>query len=250
MRVLVTRPEPGASRTAATLLEMGHQPLVMSLTRTIALKVSKAKLQAGGAGAFAVTSAAAIACWHRLGIDPQCFGMPLYVVGSRTEEAAMDAGFLDVRMGGGDGRQLVAVILGDLDSGKLWLSSEEKLVYVAGKIRHGCFEDGIRAEKLPILLVEVYDTQNISYSTDFVSKLFMPEPPDAIAFYSRNTGEAFFHLVERENLFNRLKKCRFLCLSGQVSGIIPDQFRGQILIAAFPDEASLLALLDSGHTLS
>lgn len=250
MRVLVTRPEPGASRTAATLLEMGHQPLFMSLTRTIALKVSKAKLQAGGAGAFAVTSAAAIACWHRLGIDPQCFGMPLYVVGSRTEEAAMDAGFLDVRMGGGDGRQLVAVILGDLDSGKLWLSSDEKLVYVAGKIRHGCFEAGIRAEKLPISLVEVYDTQNISYSTDFLSKLFMPEPPDAITFYSRKTAEAFFHLVERENLFNRLKKCRFLCLSGQVSGIIPDQFRGQILIAAFPDEASLLSLLDSDHPIS
>ncbi|RWD19075.1 MAG: uroporphyrinogen-III synthase, partial [Mesorhizobium sp.] len=37
LRVLVTRPEPGASRTAQRLEEMGFQPILLPLTETVAL---------------------------------------------------------------------------------------------------------------------------------------------------------------------------------------------------------------------
>ncbi|TJX45058.1 MAG: uroporphyrinogen-III synthase, partial [Mesorhizobium sp.] len=37
LRVLVTRPEPGASRTARKLEEMGFEPLLLPLTETVAL---------------------------------------------------------------------------------------------------------------------------------------------------------------------------------------------------------------------
>ncbi|TIX52492.1 MAG: uroporphyrinogen-III synthase, partial [Mesorhizobium sp.] len=39
VRVLVTRPEPGASRTAQRLLDQGFQPILLPLTETVALPV-------------------------------------------------------------------------------------------------------------------------------------------------------------------------------------------------------------------
>ena len=59
MRILVTRPQPGASRTMRRLQELGFEPLLLPLTETVGLPVD-----AGAAGdnavAVAITSANAV----------------------------------------------------------------------------------------------------------------------------------------------------------------------------------------------
>ena len=56
-RVLVTRPQPSASRTAGLLEARGFQPILLPLTETVALTV---EANAGNAIAVAVTSANAV----------------------------------------------------------------------------------------------------------------------------------------------------------------------------------------------
>src|SRR5882757_8304646 len=58
VRVLVTRPEPGASRTAIRLEAQGFQPVLLPLTETVMLPVETKTIS--GVVAVAVTSANAV----------------------------------------------------------------------------------------------------------------------------------------------------------------------------------------------
>src|SRR5688572_14398609 len=58
-KVLVTRPQPGAARTARRLAELGHRPVELPLTRTVALPVEAASFDRP-VDAVAVTSANAL----------------------------------------------------------------------------------------------------------------------------------------------------------------------------------------------
>ena len=97
MRVLVTRPEPAASATAAALAGHGHQALLAPLLATAprlwvapatapkALLVTSANaVRHGGEGLLAYRS------------------LPVFAVGPATAAALRAAGFGDVRDGGGD----------------------------------------------------------------------------------------------------------------------------------------------------
>src|SRR3954468_16736309 len=59
MRVLVTRPQPGASRTMRRLRELGFEPLLLPLTETVGLPVG-ADAASDNAVAVAATSANAV----------------------------------------------------------------------------------------------------------------------------------------------------------------------------------------------
>ncbi|TIW37543.1 MAG: uroporphyrinogen-III synthase, partial [Mesorhizobium sp.] len=86
VRVLVTRPEPGASRTAQRLLDQGFQPILLPLTETVALPVD-ADGVANNAVAVAVTSANAVRHAPKE-IIAALAGLPCHAVGKRTAEAA------------------------------------------------------------------------------------------------------------------------------------------------------------------
>ena len=108
LRVLVTRPEPAASRTAAALRALGHEVLVVPLLipRALPWRVPTGAWQAvaftsavapalGGAGLAALT--------HLLA----------YAVGVATGEAARRAGFADVRVARGDASAVFAQAAAD-----------------------------------------------------------------------------------------------------------------------------------------
>ncbi|TIT17702.1 MAG: uroporphyrinogen-III synthase, partial [Mesorhizobium sp.] len=58
LRVLVTRPEPGASRTARRLADAGFQPILLPLTETVALAVD------AGAVADAAAAITSFGAWR------------------------------------------------------------------------------------------------------------------------------------------------------------------------------------------
>ncbi len=243
MRVLVTRPEPGASRTAALLQARGHQPIVLPLTRTVPLAENDAANRS--AGAYAVTSAAALRHWPAAGSGFQDGTVPLYAVGEATGKAAQDAGFADVRIGPGDGDGLAGMILSDVEAGRLQLSESAPLIYVAGRVRRSGFEAAIDAAKLPFRVVEAYDTEEISYSTDFLRKRILGDQPLAVLLYSQHGAAILFDRLSRIDALNTMKNSLFLCLSPQVAASVPASLRTQTHVAAAPNEADLLILLDA-----
>ena len=106
--VLVTRPEPGASETAARIAALGYQPIVASL---LEIRILHAALPPSGhVQAVLATSGNAIAALpasHR--------HLPLFAVGDATAGLARAAGFAAVHSASGDAGALAALVARDCD---------------------------------------------------------------------------------------------------------------------------------------
>src|SRR5690606_35988892 len=99
MRVLVTRPQPDASRTAAILESLGHEVMVDPLLN---LEPMVTEMPAGPFDALAATSANAMRIAATLSGVDALRDLPLFPVGTHTACAASEAGFMDVRDADGD----------------------------------------------------------------------------------------------------------------------------------------------------
>src|SRR5215475_10766228 len=100
MRVVVTRPQADAERTAAVLRARGHEVLVTPLMR---VEPIAANLD-GRWSALAITSANAPAAITGNPARHTLVKLPLLAVGGRSAEAARVVGFVDVTSADGDVR--------------------------------------------------------------------------------------------------------------------------------------------------
>ncbi|ESY67071.1 MULTISPECIES: uroporphyrinogen-III synthase [Mesorhizobium] len=231
--VLVTRPEPGASRTARRVLEAGFQPILLPLTETAALPTDAGQVPAD-ALAVAVTSANAVRHASEE-IIAALAALPCHAVGKRTAEAARDAGFLSVREGAGDAEAL-AENMGDTFSGKT-------IVYLCGRVRFPVFEQRLEAAGVQVHAVETYDTSAVRCSDKDVLALTSGQPVDAVLLYSAKAAAAMQDLAARPALKLLFEKTRFLALSQRIAAALDYSAGKAIEIAATPDEDALLALL-------
>ena len=74
MRLLVTRPEPGASIFAEELRELGHEPILQPLLEFRALNFDPAKLRA--AQALIITSGNCLRALEEMSPFRSCHGCP------------------------------------------------------------------------------------------------------------------------------------------------------------------------------
>jgi uroporphyrinogen-III synthase len=119
-RVLVLRPEPGASTTARRARERGLDPIALPLFEVEPVDWQAA--EASGFDGLLITSANAV---RHAGEGLHALrGLPVYAVGSATAEIARDAGF-DVASAGDSG---VERLLGSIEP-------ELKLLHLAGEDR-------------------------------------------------------------------------------------------------------------------
>ncbi|WP_027144598.1 uroporphyrinogen-III synthase [Mesorhizobium sp. WSM3626] len=235
LRVLVTRPEPGASRTARKLEEMGFEPLLLPLTETTALPVD-AKAVPNDVAAVAITSANAMR--HTPGdLMAVLSNLPCHAVGKRTAEAAREAGFLSVIEGPGDAEALAAG-MGIAFSGKA-------IVYLCGRVRFPAFEQKLKAAHVQVHAVETYDTIAVSYSDEAILPLIAGQSVDAVLLYSAKAAAAMQVLASRPALQKVFEKTRVFVLSARIAAAFGDSAGKAIRVAARSDEEALLALLQA-----
>jgi uroporphyrinogen-III synthase len=232
VRVLVTRPEPGASRTAAKLRDMGLEPVVLPLSETRPLAVSLQAVPAD-AGAVAVTSANALRHAPPELIEALA-ALPCHAVGKRTAEAARAAGFTWVVEGSGDALGLADRIAEEL-AGRV-------LVYPCGHERFPGFEERLVTAGVQVRPIETYDTIAVDYVDDAVLSRLAGQPVDALLLYSAKAADAARRLAARPALAHLFRNTRIFALSRRVGAA----FGAQTRIAARPDEDSLLSLLANG----
>ncbi|MGA9583204.1 MAG: uroporphyrinogen-III synthase, partial [Allosphingosinicella sp.] len=103
MKLLILRPEPGASETAARARAMGLEPAVAPLFEIVA--VEGPPVEAGRFEAVLLTSANG-ARHAPAGLAH----LPCFAVGETTAAAARSAGFVEVRTGPCDGAAAAAMI--------------------------------------------------------------------------------------------------------------------------------------------
>ncbi|WP_117194998.1 uroporphyrinogen-III synthase [Rhizobium terrae] len=236
MRVVVTRPQRSALRTAGRLEGLGHQPVLLPLAKAQHHPQIAEEALKEPHSAVAVTSGEALRVLVSLGDQLAAHRDEiLYAVGDATAKAAADAGFRNVRKGPGTGAGLAEVAAGDE------AKPRAPLLYLAGKPRSPKFEDGLLAKELPFVTAEVYEMIPITYDTEGTHRLLCDPPADAVLLYSRETAKLFFDLVAP--IAEALPRLRILCLSGTISEAVPHEFHRNIKIAVQPDEEGILALL-------
>ncbi|MBW8638501.1 uroporphyrinogen-III synthase [Hoeflea sp. WL0058] len=244
MRVLITRPEPGAARTADRLRSLGHEPVMLPLTRTVGRRDGLLRLDAQEAGAFAATSGAAIRHWREVGIAPGRLQTTFYAVGTATGKVAMQAGFSAVRRGSADAAALASTIVADYRSGRLPVTQSKPLVYLAGSTRKNTFEADLAAASVPFRTIEIYEIEIISHSTDYLQNVFVDDPVDAVLFYSTVAASCFFDVAAGAKFDKALNNINYICMGSSILAAIPEAFIAQSAVAEQPDEPSLFQLLD------
>lgn len=241
MRVLVTRPEPAASRTAAELKRRGHEPLLLPLTVAEHDSVALSKALSRPHSAIAVTSAEAMRALAALRDTPaSLFDMPCFTVGEATAHAAWKAGFHNTVAGDNDGTALARLIAERI--GKT-ISPERPVLYLAGSPRAAGFEAELAARTIPFEVCECYRMRPFKPSLSQMEQALGTGPVDAVLLYSSESARHVFECTVLDADPSRFASTRFLCLSEKIVDVVPEPFRSQAEAAAVPTEASLLSLL-------
>jgi len=234
-RVLVTRPEPAASRTAEKLTERGYSVTVLPLTRIVPLPVRE-ELFSGPFDGVAATSANAIR--HApAGLLATLRYLPAFAVGESTALAFRRHGFTAVHSSNEDAGALAALIGGQGHT-------LARLAYLCGRVRTPAFEAEIEKNGTEISTIETYDAQILSYGADLLRNSLAGEPFDAVLLYSARAAEACERLlgggVVEPALFDR---ARFVCLSARIAAVLSGKWRENTVSCALPEEKALFGLL-------
>lgn len=233
MRVLVTRPEPGAGRTAVRLRTLGLEPVVLPLSETVSLPVAAEALPED-IGGVAVTSANALR--HApVELIARLATLPCHAVGHRTAEAARAAGFRDVVEGPGDAASLAGQIA-ERFAGR-------RIAYLAGRVRFPSFEQRLAEAGVEVFGVETYDTRPLVHTDAVVADRLSGRPVDAVLLYSAMAAKAAAGLAARPALKSFFDKAEFLCLSQRIAADLGEEPGRRTDVAARPEEDAMLALL-------
>ncbi len=229
MRLLVTRPEPDNERTAAALHAQGHEAVLAPLLRIEA--VPGADLGAPPWAAILITSANGARALENHPRRGELMALPVLAVGRSSADAARAAGFSDVTSADGDAGDLARLAAGRL------AGSPAPLLYLAGEDRTG----ELSVPGLGVRTVVVYRAAQAEKFLPAARAALEQGRIDGVLHFSRRSVEAYVECA-REIATAALAPAHY-CLSARAAGPLRAAGATRILVAAQPDEASLLALL-------
>jgi uroporphyrinogen-III synthase len=233
MRLLVTRPEADAERTAAALRARGHSVVIAPLLHIE--PVAGAAISAGPWAAVLVTSAniANAIAGHAKRAD--LVHLPVFAIGERSAEAMRALGCANVISAGGNVGDLAGIVAAHLNP-------PVRLLYLAGEQRSGDLDGELRAKGFAVETVTAYRAMT--------ADTFPPEAAAALAsgldgvlHFSRRSAEAYVEAARAVGLLESALRLTHFCLSAQVA--VPLQSAGGriVRVARQPSEAALLDLI-------
>lgn len=231
MRVLVTRPRQSAERTAERLRNLGHQPLILPLTRPRHLPEDAEKALGRPHSALVVTSAEAVRAISKLDLSAY-LDVPVFAVGSATADEVRHAGFCTVRVADGTGEGLARLLI-DLD--------RQDLLYLAGHPRSPDLERGLTAAGIRFSTTVCYEMLPLVWIRSEVQVL--ETAPDAVLLYSSEAARLFMEQPLVRDNPDFWQNCRALCLSGKVARSLGEATKMKVSVASQPTEEALFALL-------
>ncbi|MDE8342984.1 MAG: uroporphyrinogen-III synthase [Acidocella sp.] len=221
MKVLVTRPEPGASITAARLIGMGYEPVVAPC---LAISRYTAELPKNPA-AIIVTSSQVIPA-----LPERYRNTAIFCVGDATAGRLRAAGFNSVISASGDAKDLTALIIAHRLPGSYLL---------AVGARHGlALAQQLRKAGFTIIRRTVYAATPARTLPPEVRAALQDGAIATALFYSAESARAFIRL-NPPNTGN----ITALALSPAVAAALNDLPWTRIRVALAPTEADLLAYL-------
>jgi uroporphyrinogen-III synthase len=234
VRLLVTRPEPDAERTAAALRARGHAVVVAPLLRIE--PIAGDEIGSRRWMAILVTSANAAPAIARHECFAELRTLPVFAIGERSAQGMRTAGFADVSSADGDVGDLARLVVKRLKPGTA-------LLYLAGADRSGDLAGELSAFGFVVRTVVIYRA--------VTADAFLPAAAEALAagidgvlHFSRRSAEAYVGAARGAGLGDdALQKPTHFCLSAQVAEPLVQAGAPDIRVAPEPTEASLVALI-------
>jgi len=233
VRLLLTRPERDAQRTAAALRARGHAVVIAPLLRIEA--VADAQIGAGPWAAILITSANAahaIAAHERL---QELSGVPVFAVGERSAQAMRAAGFAAVTSADASVRDLARLVAERMTPGT-------SLLYLTGEERSGDLAGDLHAQNFAVHTAVVYRA--------VATAVLPPAAADALAsgvdgvmHFSRRSAEAYVSAARGAGMLASALKPAHFCLSGQIAEPLARAGAAVIRIAPRPVEAAMIELI-------
>lgn len=241
MRLLVTRPEPDASREAKLLSERGHEAMLAPL---LSIEFSSdTPLELDGVQALIATSRNAL---RALALHPareQACRLPLLAVGDATAIEARAIGLSDVTVGAGTGVRLAELIIGEFEP------ENGALLHLSGDVVAFDLQSALEPKGFTVRRAVLYRAVPLREFPPDAARLLAAGELDGVILMSPRTARTFAALHAGLGTVTQVKRPVCYCLSEAVA----DEVRGrgfQVRVAAQPREEDILALLDSAASSS
>ncbi|MGB8819458.1 MAG: uroporphyrinogen-III synthase [Rhizobiaceae bacterium] len=233
-RVLVIRPQPGADQTAARLIPLGFDPVVLPLTQTVALEQSANDFRPD-----LIVATSPQAFRHLSRPLASTFSLVrVLVTGAATAQAARDAGFADVQASGGDAARLIEMLT-------TTVRDNSSVLYLAGRVRRPDLDHALEKGGFEHRIFEVYDTLPVSYSTDNLTDIASRGRVGAVLLTSvESVGQLARH-AGTPIIGQMIENAHFICLSSRVAEAAGKHFQNTCRVPVEPTEAALLELLQA-----
>lgn len=241
MKVLVTRAEGDAEKLAARLTERGHKSVIESLM-TIRFRPEAARGIAPfleGVQAVLFTSANGVRAFADA--SPRR-DFRAFAVGDATAGAGRAAGFADVTSAGGAVDDLAKLVIGRLKP------RNGAVFHAAASVTAGDLQGPLEAAGFSVRRAVLYEAVESERLSDATRAAIARGEIDAALFFSPRNAATFVRLAA--DLEEGCKHMVAVALSSAVAEKLAPLPWRRIVVAAAPNEAALLAALDSGMTAS
>ena len=227
-RVLITRPEPGATETAARLTASGFFPVVAPV-----LSIVGRDLRAPNhVAATLLTSRNAIAaCASSL------YGLPVFAVGTATARRAAETGFNNVLNADGDAEALAKLVADTMSP------ADGALFLPAGQGQGGAIASALRLRGFRVVRRVAYRTICTPVLPTAAATGLRNGVLSAAMFFSGETSRHFVRLIEAAGLGNAVRDVEAVSISEAAAVPLRSLPWRCIGIAAKPNHDAMLVLL-------
>ena len=227
--VLITRPEPGASETAARIAAMDLTPIVAPLLeiRSFPLRQPRGRI-------------AAVLLASGNAVDPLPASMralPVLTVGAATARRAARAGFTNVASADGD-----AVTLASLARARV-SPNDGILLLASGQGQSLTLAAELRASGYPVARRVVYAAVPVAHLPEPAKAALAGEQTPTVLLFSAATARHFVRLVRRAGLLDALSRCDAITIGPPAAMALREVPWARIRVAAKPTQDEMLALL-------
>ena len=230
MRLLVTRPEPDAARTAASLRARGHEVVLAPLLR---IELLDFELPDEPWSAVVMTSANAARAVADHPRRAALIAREAFAVGRHTAEAARAAGFRTVHSADGDKDDLADFLRARRGE------AFGPLLHLAGEERAG----DLAAGGLSMVTVVTYRAVKVQHFAPEVAAALARRALDGVLHFSARSAQAYLDCASREGILEAALAPVHVCISRQVAQPLAAAGAAAIRIAPRPDEAAMIELV-------
>lgn len=237
MRLIVTRPEPEATRTAQALIRLGHEAILSPMLNIVI--DTQVPIPDRAFQAIAVTSSNAVRALAARTDEAMPSTTPIYAVGDHTALEAKRLGFGAVRSAGGALGDLLSLLADELaaDAGPL--------LYATGRDRSGDLAGAMQARGFDVETVVLYRAEPVETLAGVARDALCADCADGVLLYSARSAEAFARAAQAAALAPLSERTTLFCISNNAAGPVSGLTRGRVVVAAEPNQISLFAAVEA-----